>query len=418
MESFTIDKHASSSDRIASIYFLLQGIGSLICWNGVLNGLDYFHSRYPAFNAYFLIPIAFNVAQVLANFFMPKLTKIFSLKLRVMIPLVIVICIMLFLPLESVVFGAEAAGFYISLVLIFILGFFNCIYQGTVSGFASQFAPKYTIYLLMGMGLAGLIMNALRSIAIVIFDNPEGSELMEIISYFAVACLFLIACLLIHPKFAKSEFCRTHATTSVELIDADMSYNEQMESFFQPEMRSTWAQKSMSAELRVFKEVKLYVLLLVLNFALSFMVFPGVMLEKKLDFMTVDWKVVSMLATFNLFDVIGKDLAKYRVYYTKWTVMFVMAIRIIFNVFFVIQALSLELFVVSTAWFAYLNIAFFGLTHGFVTAALFIMGPEQVSLQKKETAGYLSIFGLTTGLVLGGVLSLPLSYLNVEGSGH
>lgn len=75
------------SDLVAKFYFLIQGMGTLIGWNAVVNGLDYFAEKYPQYDTDFLLPIAVNVAQVLANFFIPLIGSLFALKYRVIVPL-------------------------------------------------------------------------------------------------------------------------------------------------------------------------------------------------------------------------------------------------------------------------------------------------------------------------------------------
>ena len=138
------------------------------------------------------------------------------------------------------------------------------------------------------------------------------------------------------------------------------------------------------------------------------------MLEKPLNALPIDWKVVSMITTFNLFDVIGKNLAQYRKFYNKTVVAMITMFRFTFDAFFIIQAITSKIDVFNTIWFGYVNIALFGLTNGFVTTASFIMCPEKVAVKKKETAGFLSVFGLTTGLTVGGFIALPLRNLNAN----
>ena len=194
---------APKSDSIGIVYFLVQGAGTLISWNAVLNGLDYFSDRYPNQNVDFLLPLAFNLAQVIANFFMPALSTTFSLKYRIVAPLIVTSCVLVFLPFEANVFNGEVFGFWLVMGMLFIMGFCNCVYQGSVSGFASMFPFKYTSYFLMGTGLAGLVMNALRALAIVGFSNVTGGALIEIVVYFGMAGLILIACLLLHPSICQ-----------------------------------------------------------------------------------------------------------------------------------------------------------------------------------------------------------------------
>lgn len=395
------------NETFAKFYFLLEGAGTLIAWNAILNGLDYFSGKYPEYNADFLLPIAVNLAQVVANFFMPTLSSRFKLQHRIILPLIVLGIILVFLPIEANLLSGTTFGFILIMSLLFILGFFNNIFQGSMSGFVNQFPFKYTSYFLMGTGLAGLIMNALRALAIVSLSN-EG-ELMEIIVYFVAAGLIIAACMVIHPIFTRSYLCKYYVG---ELKTSELSDDQTVDLIKSVTKPSKG--KKMREVIGVFKEVHFFVLLLLFNYLVNFIVFPGVMLEKPLHSMTDDWKVVSMLAMFNLFDIVGKNLAQYRHLYSKWRIFGTVMARMIFIGLFVIQAVTSSIAVFNTVWFGYLNIALFGLTNGFVTTALFILGPEKVDGAKKEVAGFLSIFGLTTGITLGGFLALPLSNLNAH----
>jgi len=405
---------------LATAYFTLQGIGTLISWNAVLNGLDYFNEKFPDGDVFTLLPIAFNSAQVFANFFLPKLITKLSLENRIIIPLIVSACILVGLPIEANLLQNTKVGFWLMMFLLFVMGKLNCIYQGSVSGFASSFPFKYTSYFLMGTGLAGVVMNILRALAIVSFSNMKGGPLIEIIVYFGAAGLILIGCVLIHPVFIKSAFCKAHILRSTQVEpflsssrtgSQDQIIDIVVREIQEPEKLET----NFKTILKVFGEVKFYVLLLFLNYAISFTVFPGIMQQKPIAFLSSDWKLVSMLATFNFFDVVGKNLAQHRSKYTKWIIFAVVFSRFIYDVLFVLQALPLSVAVLNTAWFGYLNIALFGLTNGFATTALFIMGPEVVDGPKKEIAGFLSVFGLVTGLTVGGLCALPINKYIIGG---
>jgi equilibrative nucleoside transporter 1/2/3 len=397
---------------LATAYFTLQGIGTLISWNGVLNGLDYFNEKFPDGDVFTLLPIAFNSAQVFANFFLPKLLTKLSLENRIIIPLIVSACILIGLPIEANVLQGTSVGFWLMMFLLFIMGNLNCIYQGSVSGFASSFPFKYTSYFLMGTGIAGVVMNVLRALAIVSFSNMRGGPLIEIIVYFGAAGLILIGCVLIHPMFIKSAFCKAYTgrNANVEPLmpNSAGSQDQTVELIIrqgEPEKLAI----NFATIMKVFGETKFYVLLLFLNYAISFTTFPGIMQEKPVPSLSSNWKLVSMLTTFNVFDVVGKNLAQHRKMYTKWIILGIVFSRFIYDALFILQAIPTSVAVFNTAWFGFLNIALFGLTNGFATTALFIMGPEAVDGPKKEIAGFLSVFGLVTGLTAGGLCALPIN---------
>lgn len=305
-----------------------------------------------------------------------------------------------------------SGGFWMLMSLLFILGFCNNIYQGSLSGFIGQFPGKYTSYYFMGTGFAGLLMNILRALAILSFSNTTGGALIGIIVYFSAAGLIMLICVVIHPFFTRSEFCRYHLGQVSYASVRDGSLEDPLTGINASVQEKP--RNDLKSVLAVFKKVWFFVLLLFVNYVVSFLTYPGVIFEKPIHSLSTDWKNVSMLAAFNIFDVVGKNLAQYRHMYNKWTVIGIIFSRVLCDAFFIIEAITSSIPVLTSTWFAYLNIAYFGLTNGFVTTALFIFGPERVEGRKKEIAGFLSILGLTTGVITGGFLALPLAKLNAN----
>jgi equilibrative nucleoside transporter 1/2/3 len=407
------------NDGIAVFYFALQGMGTLISFNAVLNGLDYFATQYGNYQVPFLLPLAVNIAQFIANFFLPKISSSFSLKARMYAPLTIASCILIFLPIEANIFSGKAIGFYLIMALVSIMGFCNCVYQGSISGFASQFPGKYVSWFLMGTGLAGCVMNILRSIAILCLSNTTGGPLLEIVTYFIAAGIILIICIGIHPVFIRSEICQYYTRASLLGLSGSESSSDaplvdSMSADDTSAPSSPGVKKDLKTVLTVFKMTKFFVLCLFLNYVLSFLVYPGVLMENPMKALTADWKLVSILFVFNVCDVLGKNIAQYRNLYNKWGVFAVIVLRMAFIGLMVVQALTSQYAIISSLWLTYVNIGLFGLTNGFVTTALFILGPEAVQGALKEIAGFLSIFGLTTGIAVGGLLALTMQNLNAH----
>jgi hypothetical protein len=291
----------------------------------------------------------------------------------------------------------QGLRFWIMVIMLFLLGILNNTYQGSMSGYVGQFPFKYISFYLMGTGLAGVVMNILRAFAILALSG--ASEIIEIIVYFIAAGLILAACGVIHPIFTRSYFCRYYLGGLHSVLNASGNTDELLKS----ETEINTNKKDFKAMINVFKIVYPTVTILIFTYIQTFISFPGVMLTKPTD-LPSDWQVVSMLAVFNVFDVVGKNIAQYRQYYNRMTCVIVLVLRITLNLFFIFQAFR-DWAVFNTLWFGYINIALFGTTNGFLTTAMFIMGPEKVEGEKKEIAGFLSVFGLTAGITTGSLIA-------------
>ena len=397
------DQH--KTNNLAFFYFIMQGIGSLVSWNAVLNGVDYFMIKYPRFDVYYIFPIAVTLAQLMCCFFILKISQTFSLNFRIMVSLLALMCILLFLPIQATLFAGSSFGFWTIIGLLFLMGWFNTILTASLSGIVSLFPGKYASYNMIGTSLAGLSMNALRALFIFSLKSKPNGDVIGILVYFGLSALLVTVCLVIHPIFVRSDFYRAHLVKSEEVIPS-LAGEREIE-LIKRVSDSGASRKDVRAVLRAFKEVYIYLFLMLFTQIQTFTTFPGMMLKKHIDGLSLDWKLVTMVATFQASCIIGQKLAQFREYYNKWVVIFCIIIRTTFAVLFVVQAVSTDSGIISTAWFGYVNIVLFSVTFGFIQTSLFILAIESVQPDKKEVVGYMTVFGGVVGVALGAILSLP-----------
>jgi len=402
-------------NKLASTYFLMQGIGTLISWNAILNGLDYFTKQFEGINVAFNFPIAVFVAQAVANLAIMKLSKKLSFTKRIIGPLVILSIILFSIPIVTSKVAQTTEGFWTLMGILFLLGFAGTVYQSSVSGLVSFFPGKYTSLFLSGTGFAGLVMNALRTIAILVFESGEtvttDTMTHEIIFYFAFASLILICCMIAHMVFIKTDYYLSHAkliNAGKEDKEISLTYND-YEGVSDGRASVQEETSGIATMIQVFKDAKVFILCLLINYIQTFVFYPGIMLKKPTE-LEFSWKIVTMTTVFNIFDIVGKHVAQNRNSYNQNTVVVATASRMAFFFTFIIQVVA-DIPFLNTLFFAYLNIAVFAFSNGFITTASFIMGPEKVEGKKKEVAGFLSMIGLTTGIMLGTFCALPFQGL-------
>ena len=159
--------------------------------------------------------------------------------------------------------------------------------------------------------------------------------------------------------------------------------------------------------MEVFRRAWLYIAFLFVACVQHNMIFPGVMLKKPVSSMPEHTKTVSMIATYNISAIVGKKIGQYRKFYNKYTVGVIVGLRFGIVLLFIVQAVTVSIPILNTDWFGYANIALHGLTMGFVVVAGFILAPEaEILPNKKEIAGFLSVFAINIGTMLGGFVCL------------
>ena len=52
-------------------------------------------------------------------------------------------------------------------------------------------------------------------------------------------------------------------------------------------------------------------------------------------------------------------------------------------------------------YYAILNTVLYGLTNGFITTSLYVLGPRRVKKEYKEAVAYLNVMGLICGIFAG-----------------
>jgi len=409
----TSSQQTKSQNSFATIYFLLLGGASGCGWNAGINSLDYFAAKYPRYNVQFVFPLAPYIAQLFTVLLITKLSGKFSFNTRMIASLIIIMIITGLLPFEAALFKDTAHGVFIILGLLFILGFNNSLCYTSLAGLASQIEGKYTAYFLIGTGINSLAMSFLKQATLSIFDSSSEEEMMNISVYFFLTLLYLLSCMLLHSRFMKSEFYKTHFKRSPQAIDQEKDLAKPLNGSIESQIDT---QRDFKTMMTVFKEVKFYVILLIICYAQLIMCIPGLMLKKQITNMANHTKTTSMLIVFNLFFIAGKKLGQYRQYYNKHILALVILLRFMLVGFFYLQAINVQIGIFESVWFGYLNIALFGLSMGFVNVGLFILGPEKVKPHNKEIAGFLSVLGANVGLILGAVLALPFRNVGISHS--
>jgi len=404
---------SKSSDNLTFIYFLMQGAGTLISWNAILNGLDYYQAQFGnlGYNCFSVLPIAVFVAQGVANLAMTKISKALSFNTRIIGPLVVLSIILFSLPIVTHFVTGTLSGFWIIMGMLFVLGFCGTVYQSSASGMMSLFPGKYSSIFLSGTGAAGLLMNACRAIAILIFaekGHEKETSNAQIIFYFGIASLLMVSCMVIHMIFVKTEYYISQAGDQGEKDDQEISLTfENQANMSEGKLSLLEAENDSGykAMVGVFKAAMIPILCLLTNYIQTFTVFPGVMIAKNTGSFEDPWKMLSMLTVFNLFDIVGKAVAEKRDKYNDKILIAVTAFRFVFLFTFIIQVILPNFFITRSLAFCYFNIALFALTNGFITTGSFIIAPEKVEGKKKQLAGFLSVTALTTGIMLGTIIA-------------
>ncbi len=145
--------------QMGNFMFFLLGVTSLISWNSILTALDYFAYQYPDNNVAFFYPIPMYLGTNILSILVVKLAQVTSLELRMYGCIIAQSILNICLPLFAEQLAGQA-GFYVQLVLIFLLGSANAVCQSSAVAFASIFVrDNYITHFFTGTGFSGIILG-------------------------------------------------------------------------------------------------------------------------------------------------------------------------------------------------------------------------------------------------------------------
>ena len=411
MVRYTI-KDEQINTKIATYYFLFLGGGSLVSWNAILNSLDYFSHKFPTHSVTFNFPVAVYLAQFLSSLVVTKLSDRLPLNMRIIGTFTVISVVLAILPVEAALLKETEIGFMILMGLLFILGTCNNICMSSLTGLSSQLPGQYSAYIFLGTSLLGLSLSLLRELSSYLFSGSQGSNI-SVLFFFGVAAVYIIGCIILQTVFVRSEFYRHYLLNEkMEMIDSDHEASLLSETdggYVEEELP-----KNFATFFKVFGEVKFTTLLLILSCIQLFAVFPGVILKKPMPGVEDDSKVVLVNLVFNVAQTFGKLIGKYRKYYTVGSVFAVVMLRFAVIAVILLQAITTKVPIVNTVWFGFVTTGLYGLIHGFVIVALTVLGPERVSLEKKEVVGHVAVFGINIGVLIGTFTALPFKNITPD----
>ena len=405
---------------IAKLNFTCSGIGALIGWNSILTALDYFGDKFP-YNVSFLFGIPLFISTNIFSYLIYLIARYLSLNARIIGGLLLMVVVLIFMPILAEIWPNDT-GFALIMILIFIQGMANSIMQGSAVSLASMFPYECLSKYFTGTGIAGTTICLLRMLMLWCFGSEDHDGiLIGTIVYFTISASFLIFTLTTHVIFKKTEFCKFYLkqakgnkqqSPEVELSAQDnlsgplliASNNGQpaedsieIKEVYKHDWKFIW---------KVFKKIWVFPVLVFTIYVQTFMMFPGVSLEKEMNGLSKAWNSTILIFTFNIFDTLGKYFSAKRSWYSKRSTIFFVLSRFLFYVFYLLMASSDNITVISDDWFAIVNMALFAGLNGFTTSCAMILAPEECENEEKETVGFLMTHPLYLGIMIGSLLAL------------
>ena len=146
-------------------------------------------------------------------------------------------------------------------------------------------------------------------------------------------------------------------------------------------------------------------LLQLANFIITFSIFPGILVSKKFNFISISYETVIVVLIFNIFDTIGKMLAG-KVISTNRSIIIIVLLRLSF----IPLAIAIHMNksgIFNEYWFFIATVVFTSLSHGYASNSLNYLPTLAVNEKddKKLVGFYMSLI-FFSGLLSGSLLAL------------
>lgn len=149
--------------------------------------------------------------------------------------------------------------------------------------------------------------------------------------------------------------------------------------------------------------VKWYGSGILIIYVVTLSIFPGSVTEDVHSDILKDWYPIILIAGYNVFDLIGKSLTPLYLVENAKAAIGASFGRLLFLPLFYICLHGPDFF--RTEIPVTVLTCLLGLTNGYFTCVLMILGPKAVQLQHAETAGVVLVLYLVLGLAIGSVVS-------------
>lgn len=307
------------------------------------------------------------------------------------------------------------------LTVVFLSGVAVSIMFGGVLGLAAIFPPRYITAVMIGQGVAGMVVMLLSIIARVVFPNDKAGKSDSAYLYFSLASAVLIACLVLF--FVLLRLPITHHYHSQHL--ASQRRNEgyvvnhgddsEVPQVVSPTV-SVREDKVQVSSWAVLKRLKVHAFSVFMVFFVTLALFPGIVTTIKPNpngsAEWQSWFVTASLAMFMVGDWAGRTTPSF---WVPKSMRYLWVMCLVRFIFFPLFSFCISPHYFTADWIPLLIGAAFAYSNGLFSTWVMMIAPTTVEVHERETAGLVMSFMLNLGIFCGSHVGLLVLYI-VTGS--
>mmetsp|Transcript_5948 Transcript_5948/g.15058 ORF Transcript_5948/g.15058 Transcript_5948/m.15058 type:complete len:444 (+) Transcript_5948:355-1686(+) len=420
--------------------YLIMGMGLLLPWNAFITAVDYFTALYPGKHVDRVIPVAYNVPNLLAMCATLPFSQTFGARLRIIVGFSgFLFCTVAIPVIDTLMLGGSGTGttatYAITISLAALLGASDGVAQGSLFGAAGCLPARYTQAVCAGTSYSGLVVSLLRIATKAALPMTAPGLRSSAFLYFGIASATVALCIAIdgaviprlpvvkHFKGGGSALAANPARESgkkgdeptpdltadsgptLPLGDAEieMTVLENVEAadvdgdvlLLNPS-RSTKPRLNVKDYLDVVRHMKYEAISLVVVYWVTLSIFPGFLAEDVHSESMGDWYPILLITAYNVGDAVGKGGPLVLPSVAPRAVLLLSLLRFLFIPAFILSAAY-----AAPAWVIGLLTLLLGATNGHLTACAMMSAPRNLDRVKAELSGILSALFLVLGITIG-----------------
>ncbi|CAN1120546.1 Equilibrative nucleotide transporter 8 [Linum perenne] len=375
--------------RVAYIIHFLLGAGNLLPWNAFITAIDYFGSLYPTKHIEKVFAVAYMSSSVLVLVMIMShgswCSSRMSCRLRMNLGFSLFVLSMMVAPTldwSSSSSSMRPAGAYsVTVASVVTCGCADGLIAGTLIGSAGKLPKQYMQAVFAGTASSGVLVSILRIITKALLPQTAQGLQTSAHFYFIVSTIILLCCIFLSNLLYKLPVVEYHCK--------QVAYGDDL-FHVRPKFRAV----ARKIRWPGFGVLTIYVVTL--------SIFPGFLAEDLKSNMLRDWYPVLLITIYNASDLVGKSVTAIYVLKSIKTATWGCVARLLFYPLFAACLhgptwLKTEVPVVVLTFML-------GVTNGYLTSVLMILGPKSVPGSEAELAAIGMVVFLGIGLVCGSVL--------------
>lgn len=239
---------------------------------------------------------------------------------------------------------------------------------------------------------AGVLISLLRILTKAIYPQDENGLRRSANLYFLVSIVGMIICTVFYNVAHRLPVIKYYNDLKAQAVEED---KEEKGALTGAVFNSTlWD---------VVGTVKWYGFGVLIIYVMTLCIFPGYITEDVHSQILKDWYPILLITGYNVFDLVGKSLTAFYLLENAKAAIVASFGRLLFLPLFYGCLHGPKFF--QTEIPVTVLTCLLGLTNGYLTSVLMILGPKTVQLQHAETAGIVLVLFLVLGLAIGSVVS-------------